>query len=189
MIAAAEVLRSVYAVARLARGDAQAVALLDDSPGGAARSFYAAALLAPVLAVATFLDPSEALPGTGLAAWVVREALIYAIGWMAFPAVVSWLVGPMQREHRFCRFVAAYNWSAVIQVAVLIPAELLARSGVLGAFGEFVMMVAGIAILIYVWFVVKTALEVTGPTAVLLILGDLLLAVTILEWSSAAGAG
>lgn len=190
MIPAAEALRSVYAAARMARLDPAALALFDCSREGAVRSFFAAALLAPVFAVMIVVDAVQDPPGGGALRVFLVESLTYLMSWTAFLAIMSVLVGPLGRADRFFRLVVAYNWSAVIQVAVLVPVELINRFGILPSpLSELLVLVAGVAVLTYLWFVIKTALDVTGPLAALLVVMDLGLALSIIDWSESLVAG
>ncbi len=184
MIPLAEALRSVYAAARLARLDASALALFDCSREGAVRSFFAAVLLAPVILAMVALDTAQDPPGAGFLQIVVVESLTYLISWTAFLAVMSVLVGPLGRQDRFFHLVVAYNWSAVIQVALLTPVELVNRFALLpGPLADLLVLVAGAAVLTYLWFVIKASLDLTGPTAALLVVLDLAMALSITDWS------
>ena len=184
MIAPAEALRAVYAAARLARADAGALALFDLTREGAVRSFYAAAVVAPVFVALILLDALQDPPTVGAFRLLLVEGLTYLMSWVAFLAVMSVLVRPLGREDRFVPLVVAYNWSAVIQVAVWVPVELINRFDLLPEpLAHFLVLVAGIAVLTYVWFVIKTALDISGPVAALFVVMDLGIALSILDWS------
>ena len=114
-----EMARGVAGAFRLARFDLTGLALLDLTPRGAARSFWAAALVLPgYLALAGLRGDLDATPTRPAEARFILEMLAYAVSWTAFPVIMSYLTEAAGRAHRFCAFLCAYNWAAVVQRAV-----------------------------------------------------------------------
>lgn len=166
---------------RLARFDLSGLALFDLTPRGAARSFWAAVLVLPgYLALAGMRGDLDATPTRPAEARFILELLAYAVSWTAFPVVMSYLTEAAGRAHRFSAFLCAYNWAAVVQMAVYLPTALLAQSGLLplpAASGLALGVV--LAMLFYQWFVMRATLALTALGATALTLADLATAVTI----------
>ena len=81
---------------------------------------------------------------------------------------------------RYPAFLSAYNWSAVLQMVVYLPAVVISESGILvPALGDTMVFAATITVLAYQWFVTQTALKVSGFTAAGLVILDLVLSVFI----------
>lgn len=174
---------------RLARFDLTGLAFLDLTPRGAARSFWAAALVLPgYLALAGMRGDLDATPTRPAEARFILELLAYAVSWTAFPVIMSYLTAAAGRAHRFSAFLCAYNWAAVVQMAVYLPVALLAESGLLppdAAAGLALGVV--LAMLFYQWFIMRTTLSLTALGASALTLADLATAVTINSLVGGAG--
>ena len=184
MITMAETVRSVFGVYRLARFDRNGLAFLDGTPTGAARSFYCALLLLPPLALMRAINLDWMDISIPLEDLLLVEAVSYVVKWTAFPVAVSFLVRPMGREHRFCHFVSAYNWSNMIWVAVLFPLFILTAGGVLSeTAGMFLFDLATILLLIYEGYIIRVSLDTNVPAAMALVVADFLLALQIIGWT------
>lgn len=175
-----EAIVSLYGAWRLARLDAQGIDLFDKTPAGAMRSFWAAVLVAPMYAaVTTMLPRARPDAGGGLHGMLV-ETIAYVVSWVAYPVVAEQLTRSMGCRERFEGYLSAYNWSMVLQNAALLPLAGLTALAVLPAdFMQILWMVATVAIMGYVWFIARTALEVGAFTAAGLVLLDELLSMLI----------
>lgn len=165
----AEVLRQLWGAWRLARGDTKGVAVFGDDVRAFWQSFTAAGIVLPLFFVMLWLMPGWAGDGGEgrPARFWLAELATYANLWVAFPFVMLPLARAMQREHRYIRFICAYNWSSVLQSALQCFILVLAGGGLLPPEGEQLLsLIAFVAILLYAWFVAKTALEVTPLQAV-----------------------
>ena len=122
--------------------------------------------------------PGLALGGQGLDAPVVAIGLVvllaFALDWAAFPLAVLALAPSMDFEDHVLRYIPALNWARVLELVVLLPAAAIggAEPGGLGVLFRLAQM---ISVLVYHWFVAKSALEVTGPQAALLVGPNLVL--------------
>lgn len=173
-----EIARSVDAAWRLARGDASAVDRLDLSVDGFWKSFTAAVVVLPAY-VLVLLDQYR-LAGWPAEPWATAftEGLGYAIGWMAFPLAAIPLTRLLGLSQRYVPLIVANNWSTVIQVAVYTAVVLL---GVILPLPmrATALLTATLAILVYQWFVIRSALATTNGIAAGLVVIDLLLSVTV----------
>jgi hypothetical protein len=110
----------------------------------------------------------------------IVEGIAYVLSWVAYPVLVEWLTRLLGCRERFEAYLVAYNWSMVLQNAVVFPITMLAGLGVLPPqvaqllwFGLFLL------ILLYVGFIARAALEVAPATAAGLVLLDVLLSALI----------
>jgi hypothetical protein len=72
-------------------------------------------------------------------------------------------------------------------MAIYLPLVLLAETGLFGlAGGQFLTFVGFIVVLVYQWFVTKTALSINGPSAAGMTFVDLLLGLVITTMTDAA---
>ena len=174
-----EAIVSLYGAWRLARLDARGFELFDKTPAGAMRSFYAAVLVAPMYAAVALMLP-VAHAGSGGLRWLLVETIAYVVSWLAYPVVAEQLTRSMGCRQRFEGYLSAYNWSMVLQNAVLLPLAGLTALDVLPAnLTQILWLVALVAIMGYLWFIVRTALEVGAFAAAGLVLLDELLSMLI----------
>jgi hypothetical protein len=173
MLTAREIVRSTYGVWRLAHADPGGMAYFDATEEGFWRSFRVAILVAPAFALIVLLgygvppaDPDAApVLASGGRIFAV-ELIAYAINWMAFPLAAHYLATALDRARDYVGYIVAYNWSAILQIGVLLPIAAIDASRLLPEFvGIALGVAAGIALLVYAWFVAKTALRTSGLPA------------------------
>lgn len=166
---------SVFGVLRLACFDPTGMDYLDRSALGALRSFWAAAIVLPGYVVLVALDDGGRLTQAPLLPALMVEAIAYVVGWTAFPLLMHYLSGLIGRGSRYTGYLCAYNWSAVVQVVVFVPVALLSRAPFLApGLGPALLGVATIAVLVYQWFIARTALELPGGAAASIVFLDVL---------------
>lgn len=174
MASLAQVHRSLYGAALLAKFDVDGLNAFGHGAEDAAKSFVAAAIVAPMYLLWVLLYGSGYPEDTPFIFAFVFECLSYAIGWMLFPLVVWYLSPVLGCRDRFFHFLAAYNWAAVIQNAAfmgtdlvfwLIGAPELAR----GFFG----LILFVYVLIYGWFVARHGLGLPGGPAATVVALDI----------------
>ncbi len=175
--------RSVYGAWRLARLDPAGMTLFELSIPGFWRSFFAAVVVAPayvVLVVLRFEHETEVGPDLDLGPFLLAQLVAYTVTWAAFPLAMIVFARILSLSTFYVPFIIAYNWSAVIQMAVFLPTALIGASGLLPAtLAGILMMIATFAILCYQWFVARVALQTTGLIAAGLVAFDLLLGILI----------
>ena len=167
--------------------DAQALTLIDCSPRGAARSFQLAVFLLPVYVVLLALVWATVWAQLDFTVLVLVEGLTWVIGWTAMPVIVYWLSEPMNVRDNWFAFVAAYNWSAPIQIAIALIVILLSTIPMFqGPTGFVVFLVATAIRLSYLMYVIKIALDVRTGAAIGLTATDFVLALILEAHSNAA---
>lgn len=173
-----EVLRSLYGVYLLARMDSWGMGHLNLTVEGFWRSFFAAVLVAPAYAI-LIGQKLMARPEPLDLGWVVLvQGVTYVLSWMAFPLAALVVTFALNLSRNYVALIVAVNWAQVLQTAVFLTAVLLSLvlPGLLA--GLLVTIVTG-GVLFYQWYVVRTALQTTGGTALALVLIDLVLNMAI----------
>lgn len=183
-LTARDVAYSVFGAFRLARFDAKGLDYIDRTPEGALRSFYAAVIVLPAYVLILLLRNWERISGAPLLTALTVEGIAYVVSWTAYPVVMHTVASMLDRTARYPGFVAAYNWSSVVQMAVYVPVLVLAETGLLPEpFGDALVFGVMMAMLTYQWFVLRTALDVNGFMAASLVLLDLLVSAMISDVS------
>jgi hypothetical protein len=171
-----EILYGIFGAWRLFRLDPKAMAYFDNSVEGFWKSFFAAVLFAPVHAIIVAMELSTVETTVDPASVVIIQTLAYVITWLAFPLASFYVIQNMGRESNFVGYIVAFNWSAIIQMTILLPYSLLAVSGVLpDPITNLIGLAVTVVVLGYLWFIARTALDITGFPAVGLVLLSLVI--------------
>lgn len=176
MLTLREIVYALYGAIRLARADASGMGYFDATRAGFWRSFYAAALVAPLYAAVLIArmatDPAAPSP----LPFAIVEASAYVIHWVAYPLLMVTVCRRIGCEQKYVGYIVAYNWAAVLQNVLFLPLTLL---GILGAFGtgvaNFALASAFALILLYDWFIARTALGLGNLQAIPLVIAGLFL--------------
>jgi hypothetical protein len=176
---ARDIAAALYGAYRLARFDVSGHKFFDISNAGFWRSFYAAVLIAPFYFVLLNLRLAE-FSDVPAIRFFALESIAYVIAWVAFPLLMASLVRQIKVDHNYIRFIVAYNWSAVLQNALFLPIEIFAMAGILPTDAANLLgLMALVTIVIYIWFVTRTALDVTGSMAAGIVGIDLIMSILI----------
>jgi hypothetical protein len=167
-----EVLSALYGAYRLAWFDVSGMTFFNLTVEGFWRSFFAAVLVAPAYAVLVGMRVPVA--ELNIALVFLIESIGYVLAWCAFPLVALALTRLLGLDRNYVALIVAHNWSAVLQMAAFLAVVLL---GVIvpAALGTLLVTVTTIAILVYQWFVIRTALQTSGAIALMLLLVDLVI--------------
>ena len=180
MVSLRETTRSLYGAYRLARFDAGGMAFFDTSVGGFWRSFYAAAFVAPFYAILLALRYGLEIDPPHPMRFFLLYADAYVISWLAFPVVMAGLSRIILRQAHFKRYIVAYNWAAVLQNALYLPfAMLQASESMPREIGNVLGLIVLVVVLVYIWFITRTALAVAAPTAAGVVAVDFFLTLII----------
>lgn len=167
-----EIMRGAYAAWRIALRDPQAVTWLDDTIPGVWKSFSAAALVAPYYAFATWQQLADLSSiAANFPTIILVESICYVLGWLIFPLLVHHFCVVTQREHLFSRFLVALNWSALVQMIVLLPLVLLDALQIMTAdWQSAVYLAVGLLLYIYLGMIIRDTLELTAAGIVGLVI-------------------
>ena len=185
LVSAREASYAIYGAWRLARLDASGVQFFGNTVEAFWRSFWAAAIALPPYALMLLMrladSPVSIRPFTA----ALVEVIAYIAGWTAFPLAMFYVARMFDRGTVYLRYIAAYNWSVVLQVALLLGVTALAASGLLPqAAGALLSLAATLAILTYQWFIARAALNATIGGAVAIVALDLMLGIAINGWAN-----
>ncbi len=167
-----EISSSIYGAYRLARLDAGGLNFFNMSVDGFWRSFFAAVIVAPAYVIIVLLrDRADAADSASM----TPEITAYVLGWILWPLVMLVVARMFGLIANFVGYIIVYNWSNIIQVAVLLPVALITEAGVIPqAMAPVLTMVATIYVLFYLWFVARTALGAPNWTAAAIVVLDVL---------------
>ncbi|RED48048.1 hypothetical protein [Aestuariispira insulae] len=113
--------------------------------------------------------------------WAVTvESLIYLISWIIWPVVIAPICRLMNQSQQFIPYICALNWNNGVFYLLLTPLILLEAAGLIAhdlyqtlLFGFFFWKI-GLHI-----FIVTTLLKQLVPTAILIVLGNVILVLTV----------
>jgi hypothetical protein len=170
----AEVLSALYGAYRLAWFDAAGMTYFNLTFDGFWRSFFAAVLVAPAYAILVGLQVASEEEPVNPGLLLLTESIGYVLAWGAFPLIAIVLTRLLGLGRNYVALIVALNWTAVLQTALFLAVVLLnpLLPEILGTLA--ITLTTG-AILVYQWFVIRTALETTGGVALMLLLVDLIL--------------
>ncbi|WP_052214419.1 hypothetical protein [Belnapia sp. F-4-1] len=164
----------------LARGRVDGLLLMEGSPAGAGRSFWAAAICLPAFLALRFLAWSgDGGPELGLLRGLVAELIGYACAWVGFALLSLPLAEAAGRRAEWPRFVAAWNWTNVVQYLVMLALTVPAELGLppLLAHG---LGLAGVGYALWLeWFAARSALRIPGGMAAAFVVLDLALGLAV----------
>ncbi|MGI9487445.1 MAG: hypothetical protein ACR2RF_16515 [Geminicoccaceae bacterium] len=168
-----EVFSSLYGAYRLAWFDENGMSYFNISVEGFWRSFFAAVLIAPIFILSIGQDVMT--PEGGFSFWALIVHLsTYGISWIIFPLVAFFVTDLLGLGHRFTALVVAVNWTSVLTFGLL-TLSIGFVALVQQALAELGLMAVTTGLIVYHWFVIKTALGTTAAIAVAFVLFNFLL--------------
>lgn len=168
-------LRGVFT---LATGQAHGAMLIEDTPEGAARSFWAAAICLPGFLALVLLDWADEPPIAGFGYALLVQLLAHAAGWAGFAVASQALARSAGRGAEWPHFIAAWNWANVVQYLLLLAVSLPPLLGLPRPLASVVAVATLGYQLWLVWFVARTTLGGRG-LAVAMVGLDLLVGVVV----------
>ncbi|MAF49039.1 MAG: hypothetical protein QGH73_07145 [Rhodospirillales bacterium] len=173
-----ETTSALYGAYRLARADAGGMAYFDTSVEGFWRSFFAAVLVAPLFGLFLAIRfNTGGLEVSGLR-FAAVEIIAYVTAWVVFPLIMFHICQAIEREKQFIGYIVAYNWASVWQNLIYLPFVMLSELGYLSpASGRALGLAVLLLVLLYTWFITKTALRVTGILATGLVVLDFVVSI------------
>ncbi len=174
MVSAREFALAMYGCWQFAKLDRSAVQFFDNTPEAFWKSFNAAIFAAPAYCLLILLNFADNPVDAGPVRIVFVEGITYAIGWVMFPLIMISFTDATGSGRNYWRFIAAWNWSIVLQVFVYLGVVAFSASGALpGGLGAFVSLIATVLILCYQGFIARVTLETPLGPAVSIVVIDL----------------
>ncbi len=163
----------------IVRLDPRAFAFFEATHDGFWRSFWAAAILAPLTAVAVVRE-IVIVPPDSLWRFVAFQMIGYALGWLVFPLLMVRIADMLGRRERYFHDLVALTWFHLIEIVFWGPLLVLGMAGILpGAIETLLALAVMAALLGYEWFIARHTLKIEGGTAAALVAIDLLLSLVI----------
>ena len=163
------------------RLDVRALSYFENSAHGFWQSFWAAAILAPLVAIGVVRSMMETPPESPVRFMAV-QVITYALDWLVYPFAMVWIADHIGRRDRYFGYIAAQNWFQMAETLVSTLLVLLGMAGVLpDSAGMFLFLVLQGVFLGYDWFITRHALAIDKGTAALLVAIDLLIGL-IISW-------
>jgi len=157
----------------LARFDARGMDYFAGTPDSAWRSFATALVVIPAYLGLALVRFSDQLEQASLVRFVSLEMLSFIVSWVGYALAMYHFTRFLEREQRYPAFLEAYNWSAVVQLVIYLPTALLGELELLPeGLDQGLAFAVTIMVMVYQWFVTRTALELPGSTALGLMLLD-----------------
>jgi hypothetical protein len=150
---------------------------MEASPEGAWRSFAAAFVCLPAFLLMRLAawdasaDPSQ----DDALRPLLAELIGYTLAWSGFALISLPLAQAWGRGNAWPRFIAAWNWTNVVQYAVLLALLVPGLLGLPAGFAQ-ILTLLGLGYAVWLeWFVTRHALGVEGTRAAIMVGVDLAL--------------
>lgn len=168
-----EIISSLYGAYRLALFDERGLAYFNNSVEGFWRSFFAPLIITPFYMWSIGQEIISAEDGFSFWALLVHF-ITYTASWMLFALVAFFATDLLGLGHRFTALVVAVNWSGI-----LIFGLLLVGSGLVALIqqppADLALVILTTGLIVYHWFVIKTALAATAAVGIAFVLFNFLL--------------
>lgn len=172
--------KGLAAALLLARGRPEGMALLAPDVETALYSFRAALICLPAFLGLRLISWSlRGEPGNGVPIALAAELVGYVAAWAGYALASKLLAEQGRRGGNWPHFIAAWNWSNLVQYLLLLVLMLPPLLGLPTWLGNALGLVALGYALWLEWFVTRVALNVAGPTAVMFVLLDLAIGLVI----------
>lgn len=180
MVSIRELTIALYGAWRFATLDRSAVQFFDNTPQAFWRSFNAALIALPAYTLLVLLSFAEHPVPAGPLRVIFTEAIAYVIGWVLFPLVMVAFTDTTKSAANYFRFIAAWNWSIVLQAFLFLGVSAFVASGsVPENLGALISLAATLAIFFYQGFIARTTLDIPVPAAAMVVIIDLGIAIAL----------
>jgi len=178
MLPRAEISKALSGAIQLAKFNADGLNAFGHSRKAAIRSFFAALLVLPMFLLWVGTHGLNTQLDVPVLYGLSFALLSYVCGWMIFPILMWHISEKMGCRERYFHYLAAYNWVAVIQNGLFMAIDIVfvsigAPEGARGFFGLILL----VYVLLYAWFVAKSALDLPAGPACLVVALDMLTSV------------
>ena len=177
----AEIVRSIRGAVRIGMFDPDAPACFNLTLEGFWRSFLAPVLLAPFYLAIILRDvgaADAAAEGAETGDFVGVRIATFVFGWIAFPLLMIPIARMLQLGGAYVSFIIMWNWSAVPQAALMIPA-MAALDFMAPRPAGLLFMAATVTVLFYGYLVARAGLRCQAATAAGVVALDLVLSLLI----------
>jgi hypothetical protein len=160
---------------QLARLDAGGLKLFNRTPAGFWRSFFAAILTAPLRVYMVLL--ARQIPDTDPLRVITVETISYVISWLIYPFAMLIVVDLIGRRERYFDYMVAYNWASIPQNVLQVLVITIAVAS--PPLGGLLFLIVIVSLLVYQWFIARSALLISSTVAVALALFEFALGLAL----------
>lgn len=193
MITLGEAVRGLYGAWRLIHFDRSASQFFDGSVRQFWMSFWAAAICLPGEIILRLLfvtaETGAASEGAepGLVALTLVFVIAYVVQWVGFALLMVYVTDMLNRFENYLAYMAAHNWSAVVQVAIVLPAAAVFVGMGIGqsGWGGAIFFAAVLATWVYLGFIARTMLGISKTAAAFVVITEIALALGLSSVSEA----
>ncbi len=121
---------SLHGAMMLARGQARGILLMNFDARGIARSFWAIPMALPSVLYLATLEWPHGSPSPHALLDLVRQGLIFVLGWLAFAALTHLIAPRLNRAHLWVPMIVAWSWCNVPEAMLMVLGTI---PGTLGA--------------------------------------------------------
>jgi hypothetical protein len=176
----------LYGAWRLACRDRGAPQYFEASVAGVLRSFWAGAICYPGFFILLLLRPDAPQGGVFLHGLII-QSIGYVIQWTAYPLMALPFCRWLAPEERALGFIAAYNWSQVLQTGLVIASALIGASQIFPPeLAAWLDATVYLVCLVYEWFIARIMLDAGGLPATALVLLDVVVSAIVIQVSQMA---
>jgi hypothetical protein len=162
-----EITRSLRGVWRLARYDAGGLRQLNLTVEGFWRSFVVVALLLPPqLLMAWLVRDRDVVVADGGEAWLFARGAVFVVAWLTYVGSMAPISRLLKLSDNYPTYVIAFNWAALLQMALLLPVGLLYGFELVAAeAGIMLLMLAWLTVMAFDFVIARLALGADALTA------------------------
>jgi hypothetical protein len=172
MPAWSEISSSLYGAWRLACRDPGGMNYMNLSVDGFWRSFFAAVMVAPIYVIILLVQRASSADEM---TWL-PELISYILGWVFWPLITLVLCRLMGMAQNYIPYIIAYNWANVVHISFLLPVAIITHGSVMpDGMAAFLSLLATLAVLVYLWWVTRVALDASHWVAVGFVVLDVLM--------------
>ena len=166
MITIGQLASALYGTWLILKFDPRGLDHFEKTPGGFARSFIVAAMLAPLQLTHAILVHDPARARLALLPFVVVQMLNYVLAWVLFPFVMLYIADWLQRRERYFWHLVAYNWTQLAIAAPVLIFVVLSDLHLLPAkLVAFLQLSVLVVFFTYQTFLARVALQISVLTA------------------------
>ncbi|WP_339713809.1 hypothetical protein [uncultured Sneathiella sp.] len=166
MVSFREITSSLYGAYMLARRNPDALNHFNISTEGFYHSFAAMILAVPFFIFENAIDYKSLETETALIPFMLLLCVTLWVSWGAYLAVMAFFERFMGFSDQYSVFVIVYNWAQLALILVWFPLSIISNGILPVELASGINLVFIIATYVYLWYILRITLNVTGGMAV-----------------------
>ncbi|MZR29362.1 hypothetical protein [Sneathiella litorea] len=160
-----EIVNSLYGAYLFARRDPNALSHFNISMEGFYRSFLAMILAIPLFAIENSIDYRKISTDTAIVPFLLLLCLALLVSWGTYLLIMAVLARYMGFSNHYSVFVIVYNWMQFAIILLWLPISIIATGVLPESFSSTMTLFFIAATYIFLWYVLKVTLNLSGMTA------------------------